>query len=104
MADYMEIARRALERRQPASHEADSLEAVLKGEAIELWSDLLGERLWLVSDEPDAARLGEPRGSVYTAAEARSICRVTDPKIVQEIHGYKRKCGGTVSDYRMEGK
>lgn len=104
MADYMEIARRALERNHQENHGADSLEMVLKGKAIELWSDLCGEVLWLVADEDDVARLGEPRGSVYTAAEARMICRITDPKMVREIHAYKRKFDGKVSDFQTEGK
>ena len=95
-----------LERRlasQPPPPEVEPLEAVLKGRAIELWSDLLGERLWLVVDEEDAARLGEPRGSVYTASEARMVCRITDPKMVREIHSWKHIFTGKVSDYQPEG-
>jgi len=66
------------------------LEAVLKGHAIELWSDALGERFWLVADEADAATLGEPRGSVYTAAEARLVIQIADPASVAEVHAFKR--------------
>ena len=67
MPDYLSIARRALERpKEPIQPE--SLEDVLKGLAIELWSDAVGS-LFIVADEDDARRLGEPRGTVYTAAE-----------------------------------
>jgi hypothetical protein len=84
----------ALERRVLAAQEPgqEPLEAVLKGKAIELWSD--GERFFLIADEEDAARLGEPRGSVYTAAEVRLITRITDAKVVREIHSYKRRFNG----------
>ena len=85
-----DLERQALGPRMPA--EQESLEAVLKGKAIELWSD--GERFFLVADEEDAARLGESRGSVYTAAEARLITRITDAKVVREIHSYKRRFNG----------
>jgi len=74
------------------------LETVLKGHAIELWSDSLGERFWLVADEADAARLGEPRGTIYTAAEARRVVRVSDPAIVAEIHAWKRQFDGVIRD------
>jgi hypothetical protein len=53
--------------------ETRSLEDVLKGRAIELWFDASGETFWLVADEADAAKLGERRGTVYTAAEARRV-------------------------------
>ena len=46
----------------------DSLDAVLRGQAVELW--WRGDTLWLVSDEEEAKRLGQPRGQVYAAAEA----------------------------------
>ena len=95
-----------LERRlasQPSPPEAEPLEAVLKGKAIELWSDLLGEVLWLVADDEDVQRLGEPRGSVYTAVEARLVCRITDPKVVAQVHAYKRRFDGVVSDYHAQG-
>ena len=86
------------------STEPESLEAVLKGRAVELWSDLLGERLWLVGDEEDVQRLGEPRGSVYTAAEARMVCRITDKTIVREVHAWKLEFNGKVQDYRQGAK
>lgn len=78
--------------------EPQSLEAVLKGRAIELWSDALGERFWLVADEADAAKLGEPRGTVYSAAEARQVIRIGDPSLVREIHSWKRKFEGRVRE------
>ena len=86
---------------QKIGHE--SMEAVLKGKAIELWSDALGERFWLVADEADAARLGERRGSVYTASEARRMIQVGDRATVAEIHRWKRQFDGIVSEYRPEG-
>src|ERR1700680_244299 len=48
--------------------EPEPLEGVLKGLAIELWSDRAG-CLFIVADEKDARRQGEPRGTVYTADE-----------------------------------
>lgn len=89
MPDYLSIARRALGRptepRQP-----EPLEDVLKGLAVELWSDLAGERLFIVADEEDAAKLGEPRGLIYTAAEVRKIISIRNPEVVAEIHRWKR--------------
>jgi hypothetical protein len=78
--------------------ELPSLEEVLRGRAIELWSDALGERFWLVADEEDAAKLGEPRGNVYTAAEARRVIQIGDPAIVREIHQWKRTFDGRVRE------
>ena len=72
------------------------LEDVLKGQAIELWSDALGERFWLVADDADAARLGEPRGTIYTAAEARRVVQIGDPATVAEVHAWKRKFEGVI--------
>lgn len=78
--------------------ELPSLEDVQRGRAVELWSDALGERCWLVADEEDAAKLGERRGTVYTAAEARRVIQIGDPAIVAEIHAWKRTFGGRLSD------
>ena len=92
MPDYLSIARRALERsKEPIQPEF--LEDVLKGLAIELWSDAAGS-LFIVADEDDARRLGEPRGSVYTAAEMRRVVQIGDPATVLEIHEWKRKFNG----------
>jgi hypothetical protein len=77
---------------------ADKLETVLKGLAIELWSDALGERFWLVADEADAAKLGERRGTVYTAAEARRVVQIGDSATVAEIHDWKRRFDGVIRD------
>jgi hypothetical protein len=74
------------------------LEAVLKGRAIELWSDALGERFWLVADEEDAALLGERRGSIYTAAEARLVVQVSDRSAVAEVHRWKQRFNGSICD------
>ena len=98
MPDYLSIARRALDRpkepRQP-----EPLEDVLKGLAIELWSDAAG-CLFIVADEDDARRLGEPRGTVYTAAEMRRVVQIGDPATVLEIHEWKRKFNGRVREYQ----
>ena len=74
------------------------LEGVLKGQAIELWSDSLADRFWLVADEADALKLGEPRGTIYTASEARRICAVGDTKLVAEIHDWKRRFDGIIRE------
>ena len=94
MPDYLSIARRALERpKEPGQ----PLEDVLKGFAIELWSDAAGS-LFIVADEDDARRLGEPRGTVYTAAEMRRVVQIGDPATVLEIHEWKRKFNGRVRE------
>ena len=75
------------------------LEEVLKGRAVELYlAD--GERLFIVADEADAIKLGEPRGTIYTAAEARRIVQIADPNVVAEIHRWKRRFNATVRDYQ----
>ena len=76
--------------------ESKTLETFLKGSAVELWSDALGERFWLVADEEDAAKLGEPRGTVYTAPEARRVIQIGDPATVAEIHEWKRRFDGVI--------
>lgn len=84
-----------------------SLEAALKGRSIELWSDAAG-RLFLVADDEDVTavteRYGARRGEVYTAGEMRRIVAVNDPKVVAEIHEWKRRFNGKVSDYRKAGR
>lgn len=73
------------------------LEEVLKGRALELYlAD--GERLFIVADEADAAKLGEPRGTIYTAAEVRRIVQVADRDVVAEVHRWKRTFDATVGD------
>ena len=102
MPDYLSIARRALERpKEPMQPEP--LEDVLRGRAIELWSNDAGS-LFIVADEADARRLGEPRGMVYTAAEVRRVVQIHDPATVLEIHEWKRifnarlqECQGVVT-------
>ncbi len=82
--------------------ETELMESVLRGSAIELWSDSAG-RLFLVADEDDArcaiARFGAHRGEIYTAAEARRIIAVTDSAVVAEIHDWKRRFDGVVRDF-----
>ena len=88
MPDYLSIARRALEQSKEPTQQ-QSLQNVLEGKVIELWSDAAG-CLFIVADEDDARRLGEPRGTVYTAAEMRRVVQIQDPVIVLEIHEWKR--------------
>ena len=79
--------------------ELPSLEEVLRGRAIELWCDALGERFWLVADEEDASsQVGEPCGNVYTAAEARKVVQIGDPASVHEIHEWKRRFDGCIRE------
>ena len=98
MPDYLNIARRALERPE-AQSQPESLEDVLKGLAIELWSDAAG-CLFIVADEEDARRLGEPRGTVYTADELRRVVQIGDPAIVLEIHEWKRRFDARLREYQ----
>lgn len=80
-----------------ATAETAPLEEVLKGRALELYlAD--GERLFIVADEEDAAKLGELRGTIYTAAEVRRIVQVTDPNVVAEVHRWKRQFNAVVRD------
>jgi hypothetical protein len=89
-----DLAKTVLANAQPtAEQESGSLESVLKGLAVELWSDAAG-RLFIVADEDDARSLGQPRGAVYTAAEIRPVVQIGDPDIVLEIHEWKRKFNG----------
>jgi hypothetical protein len=76
---------------------SEPLEAVLKGHAVELWCDVLRERLWIVADEEDAATLGEPRGSLYTAPEVRKIISIRDRDIAAAIHAWKKQFGGKLA-------
>jgi hypothetical protein len=71
-----------------------SMESVLKGCAVELWSD--GERIWLVADEEDARKLKERPGAVYTAPEAKLLCGVTDLAAVRQIHLWKQTTNSTI--------
>ncbi|MBZ5581439.1 MAG: hypothetical protein LAQ30_04395 [Acidobacteriia bacterium] len=100
MPDYLSIARRALDRPKE-SGQPEPLEDVLKGMAIELRSDAAG-CLFIVADEDDARRLGEPRGAVYTAAELRRVVQIGDPVTVLEIHEWKRRFNGRVREYQTQ--
>ena len=102
MSDYLGIAKKVMRAQQqgPGPEPPVSLEAVLKGVAVELWSDSAG-RLFMVADEADAAKLGEPRGTVYTAAEAARIVTITDPDVVAQVHLYKRTFDGVVRAARV---
>jgi len=80
----------------------DALGTTLKDQAIELWL-AGGDRLFIVADEEDARRLGEPRGLVYTAEEVRCLIRIDDPGIVREIHSWKRKFNACISGLQFDG-
>jgi hypothetical protein len=101
MPDYLSIARGALERPKDLGQSA-LVEDVLKGLAIELWSDA-ANCLFIVADEDDARRLGEARSKVYTAAEMRRVVQIGDPAIVLEIHEWKRAFGGRVQKVQGYG-
>ena len=79
--------------------ESVALESILKGRAVELWSDSAG-RLFIVADEEDARvvmeRFSVGRGIVYIFAEARRIVAIGDPLVVAEIHKWKRAMGGSI--------
>ncbi len=51
---------------------------------------------WLTRMMP--RRLGEPRGTVYTAAEMRRVVQIGDPAIVREIHEWKRTFNGRLRE------
>jgi hypothetical protein len=85
-----------LERPKEPGH-PEHLEDVLKGLAVELWSDAAG-CLFIVADEDDAQLLGKPRGTVYTGAELRRVLRIGDPATVVEIHEWKRAFNGRVRE------
>jgi hypothetical protein len=89
---------RALEQSNEPRH-PELLEDVLNGLAIELWSDAAG-RLFIVADEDDARRLGEPRGTVYTAAEMRRVVQIRDRATLLEIQAWKRRFNARVRDYQ----
>jgi hypothetical protein len=77
------------------------LEDELKGRALELYlAD--GDRMFIVADEEDAAKLGEPRGTVCTASEARRIVQIADPGVVAEVHRWKREFNATVRDFQRQ--
>src|SRR5262245_19110142 len=78
------------------------LEEVLKGQAVELYRGD-GDCLFIIADEEDAARLGEPRGTIYTAAEVRRVIKIADPSVVAEVHRWKRQFNATVRDCELPG-
>lgn len=97
--DYVnDLAESVVTKTQPTvEQEIPPLESVLKGLAVELWSDSAG-RLFIVADEEDARRLGDPRGTVYTAAEVRRVIQVQDPVVALEIHEWKRKFNASLRE------
>jgi hypothetical protein len=94
MPDYLSIARQALDRPKERRQFA-AIEEVLKGPAVELWSNSVGG-LFIVADEDDVRRFCEPRGEGCTGAELRLVVQIGDPTIVFEIHEWKRTLNGRV--------
>jgi hypothetical protein len=89
MPDYLSIARRALERPKELI-QPESLEDVLKGLAIELWSDRAG-CLFIVADEEDARRLGE-RGAPCTRRDVNRQGRIARSPGHVRGNGFARGC------------
>ncbi len=54
-------------------------------------------------DEADAARLGERRGEVLTAAELRLVVRISDPEAAAEVLHFKRTLDGRISGHTAPG-
>ena len=79
---------------QEARQKRKPLEEILKGCAIGLYSDLVGENFWICADENDAERLtmeGDKRGQIYAADEVRLVITIKDPAIVRQVHEFKRE-------------
>jgi hypothetical protein len=119
MADYLKIARAALElatkaaearpeiapsaespkiEASPDPAEAPSPEPSLKGQAVELWRD--GSRFFIVADEQDAQetirRFGARRGEVWIPAEIELVARFKDQSARDEIAAFKRQMDGVL--------
>jgi hypothetical protein len=69
---------------------------ILRGHALELWSETAGGRLFIVADEADAARLQERRGETLTVSELEFVARIEDPALVAEVLRYKREFNGVL--------
>ena len=79
----------------------EKLPPIFKGQAVCLYSDQVGENLWIVADEEDAQTLvaqGERRGQVYTPEEVRLIIRITDAEIVKQVHAFKSELNARMRD------
>ena len=67
---------------------------IVKGTAVCLYSNLVGDELWLAADEEDAEILvsqGERRGRIYTREEVRLVIAIRDLAVVKEIHEFKQE-------------
>ena len=73
-----------------------TLNLIRKGQAVCLACDILGENLWIVADQEDAALLQtqEPGASCYDMAEVEILAALRDPEIVRELHQFKRALPG----------
>jgi hypothetical protein len=70
----------------------------LKGQAVELWCDQAGGRVFIVADEQDAQevlrRLGARRGQVWTPGEIELVASIEDQAVREEVAGLKRTLNG----------
>jgi len=81
---------------------ACSVRAKLKDHAIRIWSELVGEDVWLVADDEDAQRLGEPRGRVYTLAEAKVLAGARRSRQILEVHDWKKTFDAVLTEGQFE--
>ena len=94
--DYLQIARRVIKEMEaepalPPDTEA-TLRLIRKGQAVCIASDLLGENIWIVADQEDAALLQsqEPDAPCYDLGEVEILAALQDPELVREVHQFKR--------------
>ena len=76
--------------------------AKLKDHAIRIWPELVGEDVWLVAEDEDAHCLGEPRGRVYTLAEARVLAGARRSRQVLEVHNWKKTLDAVLTEGQFE--
>lgn len=116
MADYLQIAKEALQRyqaRRDKPHHKWTVRNLARNEAaseasaysqrgwIALFSEVLGEVILLVKDEEAAAKA--PGGFVtYTEAEV-ALLLTADADTLRQIHQVKKAVCGRVADKRTDG-
>jgi hypothetical protein len=69
----------------PADLEPDIAASTLKGQAVELWCDHAGGRIFIVADEADAQEVirhfGARRGRVWTRDEIELVASIEDQEM-----------------------